>query len=735
MIIAVTGASAITALGVDASETFDRIVRGERGLSELTLFDPGDIRAKLVAEIKGLEVPAGDAISRTSELAMIAARGAMREASLTAKVGRIGLVLGGTTAGMFETESLLATLLSPTPGADERTSALSKMLSHPLSAPTDRLVRELGLPFTRVRTISSACSSGANALLIGATWLRLGLVDAVLCGAADALCRVTVSGFNALAASDPAGARPFDVARRGLTLGEGAGLVVLEGAAAAKARGARAICTLLGWSSRSEAHHITNPEASGRAPRDAMERALARAGLAARDVDYVNAHGTGTPLNDPMEAKALARVLGAELARVPVSSQKGMIGHTLAAAGAIEAVLTALAIDRGVIPPTGGLENVDPECAELNHVRAAVHGVKIRAAISSSFGFGGMDTALVFGAADQISADAPSPISPLKRGVVVTGVSVVTPRGIFSGEDAADALTGAAEAKSVTLPDDALDPDRARRLDRASRLAAVACGRALGVERDAHEREVGVVLGIAFGAVDGTAEFMRRLRDKGPRLVKPADFPSLVPSSPAGHVSIYHGLVGPALLVADLAASGECAVLQACELIAAGEAERIVAGAVEERSAIVEEVLSVLFGGEEGKGDQRREGAAAIALAADTDDVRVLARIGEMVVWRTNGLSGGAPSISPAPSDGRGVVVLGHAGADLGDVAKSWSMCPRVMARGDVTGTHEAAGAIGIAVAAAKVARGDASGALFVGSARGWSYAGTVWPPSRDGRA
>lgn len=733
MIIAVTGASAITALGANASETFDRIIRGERGFSELTLFDPGDIRAKLVAEIKGLEVPAGDAISRTSELAMIAARGAVREAGLSAKVGRIGLVLGGTTAGMFETESLLATLLSPAPGADERTTALSKMLSHPLSAPTDRLVRELGLPFTRVRTISSACSSGANALLIGATWLRLGLVDAVLCGAADALCRVTVSGFNALAASDPAGARPFDVARRGLTLGEGAGIVVLESAAAAKARGARAICTLLGWSSRSEAHHITNPEASGRAPRDAMERALARAGLTARDVDYVNAHGTGTPLNDPMETKALARVLGEELARVPVSSQKGMIGHTLAAAGAIEAVITALAIDRGVIPPTGGLENVDPECAELHHVRAAVHGVKIRAAISSSFGFGGMDTALVFGAAEP-AVDAPPPI---KRGVVVTGVSVVTPRGIVSGTDVADALEGAGEAKGVTLPEDALDPDRARRLDRASRLAAVACGRALGLEREAHEREVGVVLGIAFGAVDGTAEFMRRLRDKGPRLVKPADFPSLVPSSPAGHVSIYHGLIGPALLVADLAASGECAVLQACELIASGEVDRIVAGAVEERSAIVEEVLSVLFGGEEGKGDQRREGAAAVALAADTDDARVFARIGEMVVWRTSGLRGDAPSISPAPSDGRGVVVLGHA-ADAAvweGVAKSWSACPRVMARGDVAGTHEAAGAIGIAVAAAKVARGDASGALFMGSARGWSYAGTVWPPSRDGRA
>src|SRR5262249_7662950 len=146
------------------------------------------------------------------------------------------------------------------PGA--RDEALVAMLRHPLSAPADHLARELG-PFARVRSLSSACSSGANAILVGASWIELGLVDVAVCGAADGLWRVTCAGFNALAALDPDGARPFDRRRRGLTLGEGAGFVVLERVDRARARGAHVVCELLGWAAASEAHHVTNPEPSG----------------------------------------------------------------------------------------------------------------------------------------------------------------------------------------------------------------------------------------------------------------------------------------------------------------------------------------------------------------------------------------------------------------------------------------------------------------------------------------
>ena len=729
MTILVTGLGAVTALGNTALETFDALIRGERGFRELSLFDPGDVRSRTVAEVVDLAPASNPVSSRTSALALRAAREAIAHAGLDVRSRRVGLVLGGTTAGMFETESILATLLSTeTDGAegaaDRREAALSKMLMHPLSAPTDRLVKELG-PFVRARSISSACSSGANALAIGATWLELGLVDAVLCGGADSLCRVIVSGFSALGALDPAGARPFDVRRRGLTLGEGAGMLVLERADRPEAR-ERAVCTLLGWATRSEAHHITNPEATGEAPLAAMRAAIARAGLQPKDIDYINAHGTGTPLNDPMEARALARLFEADLARVPVSSQKGMIGHTLAAAGAIEAVVTALAIQRGIVPPTGGLEQPDPACP-LRHVFTAERR-PIGAALSSSFGFGGMDTAVVLGDPRRSTPPPPKP-----RGVVVTGVSVVTPAGIVSGLDVADLPARTSDAVTVTIADDALDPTSARRLDRASRIAAIACGRALGSTRPEDGRHIGIVLGIAFGAVDATAEYMRRLHEKGARLVRPAEFPSLVPSSPAGYVSIYLGLTGPALVVADLAVSGECALAQAVELIADGDMERVCAGAVEERSAIVEEVLSVVFGGPDSASKApRREGGAALALASADAGVRAIARLGEVLSFRDEPGSAEASLAGlPPPPDGA-LVVLGGTSARARELVlgSTWGSCPQIVCA-EACGSHEAVGSMAAAVAAAKVARGDVPAALFVGSARGWGYAGTVWPPDR----
>jgi 3-oxoacyl-[acyl-carrier-protein] synthase II len=719
--IFVTGVGAVTALGNTARSTFHRLAAGERALREISLFEPGEVRSRIVAEVCDVPRSTDPGASRTSELALMAAREAIAEAGLDVRARRVGLVVGGSTAGMFETESILATLLSTESGEGasdpRREAALARMLSHPLSAPTDRLVAELG-PFARARSISSACSSGANAIAVGAMWLELDLVDAVVCGGADSLCRIIVSGFSALGALDPDGARPFDVRRRGLTLGEGAGMLVLERAETARER---AICTLLGWASRSEAHHITNPEATGRAPHAAMAAALERAGLTPRDVDYVNAHGTGTPLNDPMEARALARLFGDDLRRVRVSSQKGMIGHTLAAAGAIEAVVTALAIERGVIPPTGGLDTPDEECG-VSHVFEAIRR-PIGVAISSSFGFGGMDSVLVLGDRNR-SAKAPRK----RRGVVVTGVSVATPAGIFEGTDVANVPSQTLTETSVTIPEGALDPEKARRLDRAARLGTVACARAFGEERP---RRSGVVLGIAFGAVDATAAFMRRLRDKGPRMVRPADFPSLVPSSPAGHVSIYLGLEGPALVVADLAASGECAVVQAAELIAAGEVDRVCAGAVEERSAIVEEVFSVIFGGGSKTKAARCEGASAIALASDDAGVPAMARLGDVVTFYGADAHASVLAALGSPPDGA-VVVLGAKSSSIDELlsASAWSACPKIVCSGG-TGAHEAVGAAAIAVAAATVARGDATGALFVGSARGSGYAGTVWPPDR----
>ncbi len=711
MSVCITGVGAITALGDDAEQTFARVLAGERAFAPLTLFDAAGYRVARVAEVHAVPPFDGEDVtgrSRTSEMAIRAGREALAAAGLTGEASRqglgVGLVVGSTTSGMFETEALLAALAA---SPDAPAFSRQRLLSHPLSAATERVDVALG-PFDRVRTLSSACSSGANALVVGASWIELGLVDACLCGASDALCRVTLSGFGALGALDPDGARPFDVARRGLTLGEGAGFVVLERAEVAAGRGARVVAWLSGWGVASEAHHVTNPEPTGATAARVMARAMERAGVGPGDVDYVNAHGTGTPLNDAMETRAIRAALGDRADDVPVSSQKGQLGHTLAAAGAIEAVLTALAISRGHLPGTGGLTDRDPAC-DLALLTASERR-PIASALSSSFGFGGMDTALLLTREPTPRRAAPS------RTVLVVGASAVTAEGARDatglGDVAPEPARGLEVAAELTA---ALDGDRARRLDRASRLACVAAARA-----GAGEGRGALVVGAAFGSVDATAAFVDRLRVKGARLASPAEFPSLVPSAPAGHVSTYLGSRGPACVVADLEASGEAAFFHALELLLAGDADEACACAVQEKSAIVDGVLASLF--VEGGASARREGAGAVRLAtseaARDAGLTVLARVVEACAWRS-----GRVRLPDAPP-GALWVVTGDASRELVASldASSWRDAPRASSA-EIDGAHEATGAIALARAASVVASGAADAALALGGTASRGYA------------
>jgi 3-oxoacyl-[acyl-carrier-protein] synthase II len=399
----------LTPLGADVESSWSRLVRGDRAMAPVRVFDGAGQRAALVAEVPPAYFPSeprGPEWSRTSRMAVTAAAEAMRMAHLDPRRSRVGLVVGGTTGGMFETESLLARLHAD-PGHQD---SLAAMLSHPLSATADRLQECLG-PFARVRSLSSACSSGANAIVVAATWLLLGELDAVVAGGSDGLCRLTLSGFNALGAIDPAGCRPFHRERRGTTLGEGAGFLVLERASAARARGVDVLAELAGWASGSEAHHITQPAPGGEMIASLMTRAMARAGLSPADIDYVHAHGTGTPANDAVEVAALTRALGRDIARVPVSSSKGQIGHGLGAAGAIEAAITALVVARRTLVPTVALDDPDP-ALDIVHVPHRGRDVdRVRAAVANAFGFGGMDTVLVF--AEPSAASRPRLPAPV----------------------------------------------------------------------------------------------------------------------------------------------------------------------------------------------------------------------------------------------------------------------------------------------------------------------------------
>jgi 3-oxoacyl-[acyl-carrier-protein] synthase II len=677
-------------------------------------------------------------------MAVAAAEEALRSASIDARRSRVGLVIGGTTGGMFENEELLARLhIGP-----RRGEALRSMLSHPLTSTGDVLDAVLG-PFARVRTLSSACSSGANAIIVAALWLQGALggdaeLDAVVAGGSDGLCRLTFAGFNALGAIDPEPCRPFDRRRRGTSLGEGAGFVVLERVGSARARGVQPVAQLAGWASGSEAHHITNPAPDGATISLLISQALERATLTPADIDYVSAHGTGTPLNDPIEAAAIARSFGREADRIAVSSSKGQIGHTLGAAGAIEAVITALVVSRRTLVPTVGLDEPDPAIGLVHVPRVGRTVSRVRAAISNAFGFGGMDSVLVFaeprddaspsgpirtfatpslslpssaeerhGATDEVEVRAEN----ARVSCVVTGAAVFGPWGLLGADECATLAERTLEVRAVVDPESQLDIDRIRRLDRASRLAAAAAGRALR-DAGAPPARTGVVFGRAFGNVDGSAAFIHRTFDRGPRAASPADFPNLVPSAPVGHVSIYLGLRGPSFMTADLSTSGESAFIQAVELIATGGVPGVVAGAVEAKSVIVEDVLAGLFAPAVSGDGNRPEIAAALVVESRSEaakrGVRTLASVEQRIEWRRQGRSA-MRSVNP-PRGARAEVVLSRHDASLDQLlaASTWGACSRIVL-GAAVGESDALGAVALAVAVGRLATGRADEVLVVG--------------------
>lgn len=727
MRIWVTGLGVVTPLGQTADQTMNALVAGERAFGPITLFDPTGCRSEIGAQVADLHIrdvaPSGAAASwsRTDAMAVTAAREAL---ATVAPGSPVDLILGGTTAGMFETEDLLAEM-HQNPSARQ---PLEQMLSHPLSAPADRMQTAVR-PFRRARTLCSACSSGANALLLAASWLRTGQSDRVLAGGADGLCRLTYTGFSCLGALSPKPCRPFDAARDGLNLGEGAAFLLLETEEAARRRGAEPIVELRGWATASEAHHITNPQASGETASAVMRAALARAGIAPSDVDYVNAHGTATKLNDKMETTAIREVFGDDTARVAVSSSKGQLGHTLGAAGAVEAAISAMAIARGVVPPTAGLHDVDPECA-LNHVLAARHQ-PIRSAMSNSFGFGGSDATIVLVAPNAF--DAPPTAKP--RRVMVTAAATLGIDGPLDHHHTGIHLEPGDGPPAGPLPFEAgehLDLGRARRLDRSGRLVAATIGAALVASgmppTDEPRTRVGAIMNGAYGSVDSCSSFIHRVLEKGPKLASPAVFPNLLPSSPVAHASIYHRLAGPVFASADLDATSESAMVTAAELIVAGEADAMFAGGIEEGSKITEAVLGPLCSGPQRNKVERSEGAALLLLeaaeAVAARGGRPLAEITWTADWRGDprGKLASAPLASGDPS--RTAVVAAQLGETVATMlaGSRWESAPRLCA-GPRVGSHECAGGFAAAAGVARLAAGELDEILVLGVAADRGYA------------
>ena len=396
--VVVTGLGAVTSLGNDVRTTWEGLTEGRSGIGPITLFDASGFRTKLAAEIKelpdGFEPALRRRLSRTDVIGLTAAAEALADAGLDLSrenPERIGVVLGGGVSGLLDSENYFREVLAK--GRDGARPTMA--LNHPPDQTTDRIAERWGFLGPR-STITTACSSSATSLGYAADLIRHGYCDVVVTGGADTFARLTHGGFNALRAVDPEPCRPFDLRRKGLSIGEAAGLLVFEEEGRARRRGARIRARFLGYGITSDAHHMTQPEPTGEAGARTLRACLMAAGLNPGDVDYVNAHGTATPQNDSAETASIKIALGSRAREIPVSSIKSMLGHCLCSAGAIEAVATVLTIETGVIPPTIRWGEPDPEC-DLDVVPNVARESRVRVALSNSFAFGGNSTVVAFG--------------------------------------------------------------------------------------------------------------------------------------------------------------------------------------------------------------------------------------------------------------------------------------------------------------------------------------------------
>lgn len=383
-----TGAGIVCSIGRDKAEVWQSIVESRAGIGRLSRFPGETFPTDLAAEVSR-SLPREKRLSRTDLLAVVAAREAIEQASERSPVPRERAIVstGTSTGGLLEGEDYFFRRMI----RGRRRAPASKVLQQPTSGPSDAVARLFQLGGGVVSN-ATACASAGAAIGMAADYLRSRHADVAVAGGSDALCRLTYSGFNVLQAVDPEPCAPFSASRKGITLGEGAAYLVMERWDDAVARGAAILAELRGYGASCDAHHPTAPAEDGRGAEAAMRGAIGEARLTAAAIDYVNAHGTGTQLNDAAETRAIVAALGRG---VPVSSSKSYFGHTLGAAGAVEAVVTVLALQNQIAPPTLRLAENAPECA-LDCIPLTPRPMAMTHALSNTFGFGGSNVSLLF---------------------------------------------------------------------------------------------------------------------------------------------------------------------------------------------------------------------------------------------------------------------------------------------------------------------------------------------------
>ena len=582
--IFITGLGILSPLGRGRQTTVRSLKNAVSGIRTINLFDAA---ADQVMPVAPVDIPfeAEDGVPRTHAMALAAARDAMEGLDYAPDA----VVIGVTTGGMSKTELLLKA----------KNAAPEEYTYHGVGSVADYLADRLSCTGPAV-ALSTACSSGTAAIKIAMELIRHGKAKRVLAGGVDALCRFTYFGFLSLQLLDPRGARPLDRDRAGISLGDGAAMLLLE---ASQDPPPHAIAMILGGGISCDAYHPTAPHPSGDGARTAMQDAIADAGMQASDIGYINLHGTATRDNDASEAMALRAVFGDSLP--PLSSTKGMTGHSLGGAGAVECALCALSLSEGFLPGNIGCTDPDPSLGIVPLLQPETRSVQT--ALSNSFGFGGNNAAVVIGSVNAHPSDR---THTHPRSLKITGLSCLTGAGDM---DVSFREFSQGRSLAGTLPSEEISWDlpqrQVRRLKRIPRMA-LALAAAAHKDGGGKAGPTSIFFGTGWGPLSETYDFLTKLFESNMKFPSPTDFINSVHNAPAGQVAMEFKSTGANMTATGGDYSFEQALLLASLLAHEGE-EVLLFGADE-----MHRELSPLFDRSSARDTMPSDGGAALLATA-----------------------------------------------------------------------------------------------------------------------
>jgi 3-oxoacyl-[acyl-carrier-protein] synthase II len=693
--VVVTGMGAITPQGGSLAEFWDGVSNGRVAIRGVEHMPMDGYRTRLGGEVQSDPTPEHGYLNpdgfhdRAIDFTLKAAEEAMANCGVgvgSIPAERWGVVIGTCNAGLLAGEEWYVRRKR-----GERPDPRLVLLVEP-QAMAEALSGAFDLRGP-VLSVDTACAASANAVGYAGELIRNGLSDAVLTGGADAFSDILYAGFNSLESLSPAPAAPYSRDRKGLSLGEGSGMLVLMREDLAREHGAPILAEILGYGLSADGYHPTAPHPEGRGAARAIRTALAQGGVSPGEVDYVNSHGTGTAKNDPAETAATKVGLGEEAARrAAVSSTKSMIGHLLGGAGAIEAISTVRTLERQLAPPTANYTEADPEC-DLDYIVEGPRAMQIDVAVSNNFAFGGANASVVFARAGAREQGPPQP--RLDR-VIITGWGALTSAGTdidalweaySAGRDCTNTEDGVRLGRVDFSAGDFLSPKERKRVDRLGLFSIIASRQALrdaALELDDDNRtRVGAILGTGVGPMESMEDFSVGVIEEGAGGANPAVFPNTVYNAAGGQVAIKVGTQGSTSTVTVGHAAGAASLCYGYDLAATDHADAVLclgADSLTDTVIAAYRELGVLAGAS-------ANGADASGMALSEAGIAVLverlgsarergARIrGEVLGY---GITSDARGIGRLDPDGEGLEramrqALERSGVSAGELAAVWS--------------------------------------------------------------